>query len=294
MHDTALKAERFRKFHVEGGAFVIPNPWDVGSARLLAQAGFQALATTSAGLAFSQGLPDNAVTRDGLLEHLRQLVPSTSLPISADLENGYGATPTAVNETFRLALATGVVGCSIEDSTNGHPNGQFELAQAQDRVRAAVDAARALPYPVMLTARAENFFIGRPDLADTIRRLQAYQEAGADVLYAPGLRNADEIRTVVESVDRPVNVMMGGGTPALTIQQLASLGVKRISVGGTFARFAYGALLHAAQEVMQSGTFDYGTHPIGQVSLSKLFRESADYQAAQKRRTNHPGAGSPG
>ncbi len=290
MQDTALKAERFRKFHYESGAFVIPNPWDVGSARLLAQAGFQALATTSAGLAFSQGLPDNAVSRDALLAHLQLLVPSTALPISADLENGYGDTPEAVNESFRLALATGIVGCSIEDSTNTHPNSQFDLARAQDRVRAAVEAARAMPYPVMLTARAENFFIGRLDLADTIKRLQAYQEAGADVLYAPGLRSADDIRTVVESVDRPVNVMMGGAAPTLSVQQLAGLGVKRISVGGTFARFAYGALLHAAHEVAQSGTFGYGTHPIGQVSLSKLFRDSADYRASRARGPNQPGA----
>ncbi len=209
MNTLLEKATAFRSLHERDRAFIIPNPWDVGTARILAHLGFEALATTSAGYAFSIGQRDNTVDREQMMEHVRAIAAATELPVSADLENGFGDDPETVAETIRLAGDTGLAGGSIEDSTSrvDHPIYDFELAV--ERVRAAVEVARSLPFPFTLTARSENYLVGRPDLEDTIRRLQAYQEAGADVLYAPGLARKEDIVAVVRSVDRPVNVVMG-------------------------------------------------------------------------------------
>src|SRR5215468_3800619 len=204
------KGKTFRALHERDGAFIIPNPWDVGTARLLARLGFQALATTSAGYAFSVGRRDSMVGRDEMLAHVGAIALATDLPVSADLEDGYGDSPDTVAETIRRAAAAGLVGGSIEDVTNRaeHPT-VYERQFAAERVRAAAEAARSLPFSFLLTGRAENYLVGRPDLKDTIQRLQAYQDAGADVLYAPGLKSKEDIAAVVSSVDRPVNVVMG-------------------------------------------------------------------------------------
>ena len=225
MSSRSDKATAFRALHLRAGAFIIPNPWDVGSARLLAHLGFEALATTSAGFAFSLGVQDNAVGRERMLEHVREIVSATELPVSADLENGFADDPGGVAETIGLAAATGLAGGSIEDATGRADNPIYEHGLAVDRIRAAAEAARALPYPFTLTARAENFLVGRPDLKDTVKRLQAYQDAGADVLYAPGLSSEQDIAAVVSSVDRPVNVLMGMAGAPHTLASLAKLGV---------------------------------------------------------------------
>ncbi|MEO8505819.1 MAG: isocitrate lyase/phosphoenolpyruvate mutase family protein [Acidobacteriota bacterium] len=268
------RAATFRALHERKGAFIIPNPWDAGTARLLAGLGFEALATTSAGHAFSMGRRDNTVNREETLAHAALLVAATDLPVSADLENGFGDSPETVAETVRLAAATGIVGGSIEDATGrspGHPAPVYELAHAADRVRAAAEAARALPFPFMLTARAENYLLGRPDLADTIARLEAYQEAGADVLYAPGLTRRDEIAAVVRSVDRPVNVVMGLQGVQLSLGDLDTLGVKRVSVGSALARAALGAFLRAGREMREHGTFTFAEQAVGYAQVSALF-----------------------
>ncbi len=272
--DTSLAARAlaFRQLHADPGCFVIPNPWDVGSARLLAGMGFKALASTGAGHAFSSGLTDGTVGREGMLAHLRQMADATDLPLSADLENGFGHAPETVAETIRLAATTGIVGGSIEDSSGDRDAPILPLDLAAERVRAAVEAARALPFPFTLTARAENHFLGQPDLADTIRRLQAYQEAGADVLYAPGLRTREDIAAVLSAVDRPVNVLMGMEGVTLTVADLAAMGVKRISVGGSFARAAYGAFLRAAREVQAHGSFSYADEAISGRDITRLLR----------------------
>lgn len=276
--DTPLTARAlaFRQLHAEPGCFVIPNPWDVGSARLLAGMGFKALASTGAGHAFSSGLTDGAVGRERMLAHLRQMAGATDLPLSADLENGFGPAPETVAETIRLAATTGIVGGSIEDSSGDRHAPILPLALAAERVRAAVEAARALPFPFTLTARAENHFLGQPDLADTIRRLQAYQEAGADVLFAPGLRTREDIAAVLGAVDRPVNVLMGMEGVTLTVADLAAMGVKRISVGGSFARAAYGAFLRAAREVQEHGSFSYANDAISGRDITRLLRSPRD------------------
>jgi 2-methylisocitrate lyase-like PEP mutase family enzyme len=248
------KGRAFRALHLRAGAFVIPNPWDIGSARLLAGLGFEALATTSAGFARSIGKTDYHVDREEVMAHAAALSGSVDVPTSGDLENGFGDAPEDAATTIRLAAAAGLVGGSIEDSTRASSAPQYEIAHAADRVRAAVEAARALPFPFVLTARAENFFTGTPDLADTIRRLQAYQEAGADVLYAPLLRTAADIQTVVRAVDRPVNVLIGPQEP-MTVSELAALGVKRISLGSALASVATSALLRAAREIAEGGAF---------------------------------------
>jgi 2-methylisocitrate lyase-like PEP mutase family enzyme len=248
------RAHAFRALHERSGAFVIPNPWDVGSARILAGLGFEALATTSAGMAFSLGHRDGAVGRDEALAHARTIVSATALPVSADLENGFGDAPETVAETIRLAAGTGLVGGSIEDATGDPGRPIYDLSLAVDRVRAAVEAARSLPFPFTLTARAENFLHGRPDLDDTVRRLQAFEAAGADVLYAPGLRDLDAIRTVCRAVARPVNVIMGLAGAAFTVDELAAAGVRRISLGSALSRVALGAFLRAAREIKQHGT----------------------------------------
>ncbi len=243
------KAERFQALHREG-CFVIPNAWDAGSTRILASQGFSAIATTSAGLAFMLGRRDGeaAVTRAEALANAAEIVAATELPVSADLEDGYGAAPEQCAETVRLAAAAGLCGCTIEDTTAdpASPIHEFDVAVA--RIRAAVTAARAAPHPFMLTARAENFLHGRPDLDDTIRRLVAFAEAGADCLYAPALPTLDAVRAVVSAVaPKPVNVLSGPRDGLLPVQALADAGVRRISVGGALARAAYGSLLQAGR-----------------------------------------------
>ena len=259
----------FRALHHREGAFVIPNPWDVGSAKILASLGFEALATTSAGFAFSQGLRDGAVAPEAMLEHCRTIVHATPLPVSADLEKGFGDTPKAVAETIVRAAATGLAGCSIEDFSGdpGRPIYPFDLAV--ERIAAAVEAARALDHDFVLTARAENFLRGNPDLDDTIRRLQAFEAAGADVLYAPGLRDLAQIRAVCEAVAKPVNVIMGAPGLTLDVAQLAAAGVKRISVGSALARLAYGGLIAAGKE-MRAGTFAFGGAAAGFAEIERL------------------------
>jgi 2-methylisocitrate lyase-like PEP mutase family enzyme len=256
MRTPAEKGHIFSELHKRAGAFIIPNPWDAGTARLLADLGFEALATTSAGYAFSAGLPDNVVDRDKMMAHVSEIVAATDLPVSADLENGFGDSAETVAETIRLAAAAGLAGCSIEDmSREGHTI--YDRDHAVERVRAAAEAARGLPFVFTLTARAENYLVGRPDLADTIKRLQAYQEAGADVLYAPGLKDREEIAAVVRSVDRPVNVVMGLQGVQLSLAELSAIGVKRISVGSALSRAALGAFLRAAREMREHGTFTF-------------------------------------
>lgn len=255
------KATQFRALHDGPRTFVIPNPWDAGTARMLAALGFQALATTSAGFAFSLGRRDGAglVTRDEALAHARALVEATDLPVSADLENGFGDAPETVAETIRLAAATGLVGGSVEDATGDPRRPIYEHAHAVERVAAAVAAARALPFPFVLVARAENFLHDRPDLDDTIRRLEAFAAAGADVLYAPGLPGLPAIRAVCAAVSpRPVNVLASGRGGPLTVANLAAAGVRRISVGSALCRAALGAFLRAAREIVDQGTFTFG------------------------------------
>jgi 2-methylisocitrate lyase-like PEP mutase family enzyme len=267
----ADKGHAFRALHARDGAFIIPNPWDIGSARILAGAGFEALATTSAGFAFSQGRRDNTIARYSMLDHVATIVAATDLPVSADLENGYADTPEGVAETYALASTTGIVGASIEDSSGDPEHPLFDIEIATERVRAAVEAVRALPFPFTLTARAENFLVERKDLADVIRRLQAYQAAGADVLYAPGLVERDDIATVVSSVDRPVNVVMGLAGACFSLGDLSALGVKRISVGSALARAAFGALIDAANEMREHGTFAFADRAVAYQALGAMF-----------------------
>jgi 2-methylisocitrate lyase-like PEP mutase family enzyme len=245
----------FRALHEGPEPLLLPNPWDAGSARLLASLGFAALATTSGGFAATLGRLDGAVTRDEALGHAAAMAAATSLPVSADLENAFADEPAGVAETIALAAAAGLAGCSVEDFTRRDDDPIYDLGLARERVAAAAAAAAAAPGPLVLTARAENYLHGRTDLADTIRRLQAYQEAGADVLYAPGLTSLDDIRAVVSSVDRPVNVLTLAGAP--TVPQLAEAGVRRISVGSAFANAALGALVSAARELREQGTYGF-------------------------------------
>ena len=255
MTDQQTKGETFRALH-ESGCFIIPNPWDVGSAKLMTGLGFQALASTSSGYARSTGVNDYELTRKQVISHVGDLCAATPLPVSADLENGFGHSPEDCAETIRLGGAAGLVGGSIEDF-NGTPGQQYEIAHAKDRVAAAVEAARALPFAFTLTARAENHFTGNGDLADTIARLQAYQEAGADVLYAPGLRSKDDIASVLASVDRPINVLLGPKEGFVPVSELAELGVRRISVGGALANVAMDAVIKASRELLGPGTFGF-------------------------------------
>lgn len=261
----------FRALHERRGAFIIPNPWDVGTARLLAHLGFEALATTSAGYAFAAGQPDNTIGRAEAMAHVSAIASATGLPVSADLENGFGDTPDAVAETIRSAAAAGAVGGSIEDMSRdpGHPI--YEHEYAVERVRAAAEVAHALPFPFTLTARAENYLVGRADLGDTIKRLQAYQMAGADVLYAPGLAGKDEIAAVVHAVDRPVNVVMGLQGVRLSLSQLSTMGVKRVSAGSALSRAALGAFLRAAREMRLNGTFAFAEEAVSYREINAMF-----------------------
>jgi len=253
MTELAERARRFLGLHQAGRPLLMPNPWDRGSAVLLASLGFEALATTSSGFAATLGRLDGSVTRDEALEHAAAIAAATELPVSADLENGFADEPADVAETVRLAIQAGLAGCSIEDFTGRDDEPIYDRGPAAERVAAAVEAAAA--GPLVLTARAENHVRGRPDLADTIARLQAYQEAGADVLFAPGLSRLEDIREVVASVDRPVNVLARPGAPSVT--ELAEAGVSRISVGGAFAFAALGAVVEAAGELMGPGTYTF-------------------------------------
>lgn len=265
----AEKGQTFRALHERESAFIIPNPWDAGTARLLANLGFEALATTSAGYAFSVARRDNTLDRREIMAHLSAIVSATDLPVSADLENGFGDAPEHVAETIRLAATAGVVGGSIEDATGHSDRPIYEQALAVERVRAAAEAAHALPFTFTLTGRAENYLHGRPDLKDTIKRLQAYQEAGADVLYAPGLTSEADIAAVVSSVDRPVNVLVEG--VRLNAAALSAIGVKRISVGSALSRAALSAFLGAAREMRQHGTFTFLDQAVGFREINSMF-----------------------
>ena len=274
MSSQTTRAETFAALHRRNAIFAIPNPWDAGSAKLLAALGFEALATTSAGLAFALGKPDGAgeVTRDETLANARAIVEATALPVSADLENGFGDEPQACADTIRGAAAVGLVGGSIEDATGSEAAPIYALDVAVDRVKAAAAAARELPFPFMLTARAENFLHGVADLDDTIRRLQAFAEAGADVLFAPGLTSLDDIATVVRAVaPKPVNAIMGLAGKTLSLAMLEDVGVRRVSVGSSLARAAYGEFLRAAQEIRRKGTFGYANHAPPYAELNALF-----------------------
>jgi 2-methylisocitrate lyase-like PEP mutase family enzyme len=271
MSTQTEKGQAFRALHQRDHAFIIPNPWDIGTARLLAHLGFEALASTSGGYASSMGLLDGAVGREAMIAHVSALASATDLPVSADLENGFADAPEIVAETIRLAAAAGVVGGSIEDATGRKEQPIYDQALAAERVRAAAESARALGFPFTLTARAENYINGRPDLRDTIQRLQAYQEAGADVLYAPGLTSKDDIATLVRSVDRPVNVLMGLPGASLNLAALSAIGVKRVSVGSALARAALGAFLRAAREMQQNGTFGFAEHAASSREISGMF-----------------------
>jgi 2-methylisocitrate lyase-like PEP mutase family enzyme len=256
------KYKAFRALHERPGAFVIPNPWNAGTARILTALGFEALATTSAGYAFAVGRRDSAagLTRDEILENAKTIVDATHLPVSADLEDGFGRSPEKCAATIRLAADIGLAGGSIEDAT-GEPDGPiYDFQLAVDRIAAAAQAAHDCQF--MLTARAENFLHGRPDLDDTIRRLQAFAEAGADILYAPGLTSLEAIRDVCASVSKPVNVLMGLKGATYSVEELAAVGVKRISVGGAFARAALGAFVRAAREVKEKGTFTFAAEAL--------------------------------
>ena len=255
MRTQMEKAMAFRALHERPGAFIIPNPWDAGTAKLLAALGFEALATTSLGLANMLGRPDSVVTRDEVIENCRTIAAATELPVNADLENCFAHAPEAAADTIRLAAEAGAVGGSIEDFTGDRANPiyQFELAVA--RVRAAAAVTHALPVPFLLTARAENLLHGSHDLAEAIRRLQAYEAAGADVLYAPGLRNLDEVRRVVSAVKRPFNVVTGWLDPDITAAQLAEAGAKRISVGGALSRLALARFVEAGRAMKDMGSF---------------------------------------
>jgi 2-methylisocitrate lyase-like PEP mutase family enzyme len=263
------KAQTFKSLHSQGRAFIVANAWDAGSARLLTNASFPAIATTSAGFAFSRGQLDGVPGRDAILDNAAEIVAATHLPVSADLEDGFGEAPEVVAETIQRAIAIDLAGGSIEDF-NSRTDAIYGIEHAADRIRAAAESVRAKAIPFQLVGRAENFLHGRPDLADTIRRLQAYQEAGADVLYAPGLSTADQILTLIRETDRPINVVMGLVQSDLTVADLAALGVARISVGSALTRLAYGALMRAANEMRERGTFSFsaGSMPFRDINAA--------------------------
>jgi len=269
----AERGKRFQALHARPGAFVIPNPWDAGTARILASLGFEALTTTSAGLAFALGRRDGdgVVTREEALANARAIVDATDLPVAADLENGYGDSPEAAAETIRLAGETaGLVGGSIEDATGDPRKPIYDFQHAVERVAAAALAARALPFPFVMVGRAENFLHGRPDLDDTIRRLQAFEAAGADALYAPGVTRAEDIRAVCAAVSKPVNVVMGLKGASFSVAELAALGVRRISVGSALSRAALGAFVRAAREIREHGTFRFAEEAIPYSQVNDL------------------------
>lgn len=273
MSDQSARAAAFRALHQHAGAFIIPNPWDAGSAKMLASLGFEALATTSFGLANALGRRDGAgaVTRAETLENCRVICAATPLPVSADLENCFAHEPRVAAETMRLAAEVGLVGGSIEDATGDPDKPIYDFTLAVERVAAAVEVARSLPFPFTLTARAENFLHGRRDLDDTIARLQAFSRAGADVLYAPGLRDLATIRTLVAAVDKPVNVVMSSGDPSITLADLAAAGVKRVSIGGALSRYALAAFMDAARQMKEQGSFAWVARALPGAELARIF-----------------------
>jgi 2-methylisocitrate lyase-like PEP mutase family enzyme len=274
MRTQAQKAEAFRALHERPGAFIIPNPWDAGTAKLLASLGFEALATTSLGLSNMLGRVDgtNTVSRAEVLANCRVIAEATDLPVNADLENLYADEPRAAAEMIRLAADAGVVGGSIEDATGDASQPIYDFALAVERVQAAVEVARALPFRFVLTARAENLLHGRVDLDDTIRRLQAFEKAGADVLYAPGVRDLATIRTVAASVGKPINVVMSAADPSITLAELADAGVKRVSVGGALSRLALAAFLRGAREMRDKGGFTWVRDTVPSKDLKAVFK----------------------
>lgn len=269
---TADKRRTFRALHQQG-CFVIPNPWDVGTARYLQGLAFKALASTSAGFAFAQGLPDSAVPREVMLAHLRDLVEATDLPVNADFESGYADNPAGVAASVRLCVETGVAGLSIEDSTGNGAEPLYDFDQAVARVRAARAAIDAAGGDVVFTGRSEGFICGRPDLDETIRRLKAYAQAGADCLYAPGIRTREQIEAVVRAVaPKPVNFLMSTAT-GFSVDDLAAMGVRRISVGGTLARAAWTAFTRAAREIAEQGRFDSFDGVMPNAELNAFFKD---------------------
>jgi 2-methylisocitrate lyase-like PEP mutase family enzyme len=271
MPTIAEKRAKFRKLHA-AGCFVIPNPWDIGTTRYLQHLGFKALATTSAGFAFSRGLPDAAVSRDDMLAHIAEIVAATDLPVNADFEGGYAQAPEGVAESVRLCVGTGVAGLSIEDSTGDKDKPLYDLDLAVARMKAARAAVDKAGGDVLLTGRAECFLVGRPDLDETVRRLKAYSAAGADCLYAPGIRTPEQIAAVVKAAaPKPVNMLMPGAL-GLTVSDLEALGVRRISVGGTLARVAWGAFIRAAKAIASEGRFDAFKDAAAHADTNGFFR----------------------
>ncbi|MBO6900676.1 MAG: isocitrate lyase/phosphoenolpyruvate mutase family protein [Rhizobiaceae bacterium] len=256
----------FRKQH--DSTFIIPNPWDAGTAKLLAHLGFKALATTSAGFAFSRGLPDGGVPFDMMIAHCKEIVSATDLPVSADLEHGKGDSADSAAETIFAAEKAGLAGCSIEDSTGDPTRPIYEFDHAVERVAAAAEAARSLSRDFVFTARAENFLWGIRDLDDTIRRLQAFEKAGADVLYAPALPDVETVRTVCSAVSKPVNVLV---RPDFTVAALREAGAKRLSLGSKLTTAAFGAVRNAAREMLEGGSFEFSKNEMPFAELQKLF-----------------------
>ena len=274
-HTAQDKRAVFRSLH-EKGCFVLPNPWDVGSALLLQGMGFKALATTSSGMAWSRGQADGAVSRELILEHLRTMVAATDLPVNADFESGFSATPEGVAESVRMAIDTGVAGLSIEDSTGDPQSPLRELGDAVARIKAARTAIDEAGGQTLLVGRAENFFVGRPDIEDTIQRLRAYAQAGADCLYAPGIKSRAHIEAVVAAVHpKPVNLLIGS-TSEFTLADIEAMGVRRVSVGGALARAAWGGFLRAARAIAQEGRFDEFANAASGSDLNAHFHPSAD------------------
>jgi 2-methylisocitrate lyase-like PEP mutase family enzyme len=271
MPNISERRANFRKLH-ETGCFLIPNSWDVGSARYLQHLGFKAIATTSAGFAFSRGLPDNTVPRDVVLAHIREVVEAVDLPVNADFENGFAHSPDEVSENVRLAVETGLCGLSIEDSTGDKAKPLYELDDAVTRIKAARAAIDKSGTDVILVGRAECFLLGRPEIGEVTRRLKAYSDAGADCLYAPGIRAPDHIKAVVKAVaPKPVNLLIGGPI-GLTMRDAAAMGVRRVSVGGALARAAWGGFVHAAKELAEKGTFDALADAVPHGELNEFFR----------------------
>jgi 2-methylisocitrate lyase-like PEP mutase family enzyme len=265
------KGRIFRALHGAPGAFIIPNPWDVGTAKLLASLGFKALATTSAGFAFSRGLPDGGVGFEAMIHHCREMAAATDLPVSADLERGKGDSPESAEETIFAASAAGLAGCSIEDHTGDPASPIYEFGLAVERVAAAADAARSLRQDFVFTARCENFLWGRNDLDDTIRRLQAYEKVGADVLYAPGLSDIATVEKVCKAVSKPVNVLVVAG---FTLAGLSSAGAKRISLGSKLTTYCFGLLQKASSEMLEQGTFEFSREGMPFGKAQELFGQS--------------------
>ena len=276
MPTQAEKAALFQSLHYRSEPLVVANPWDAGTARILTALGFEAFSTTSGGLAITLGRRDGtaSISRDEALANAKAIVDATHLPVAADLENGYGHTPEAAAETIRLAAEVGLVGGSIEDASGDPARPIYDFEHAVERVAAAVEAARSLPFPFMFVARAENYLHGKPELDDTIRRLQAFEKASAEVLYAPGLTRPEDIKAVCASVSKPVNVLTAlKGAPHLSVTELAALGVRRISLGSALSRAALTAFIHASQEIKDKGTFTFAANTFSLSEISDLVIE---------------------